>query len=175
MQIGPRLIQKEVGMTDNDQTTLDGEVTHIFAHRFVVQTKTGSALADLGPKGAERFALRKGEKVTLSGEMKPSELKVHTIRKEGGAAVAIEHKKPHSEPPHANDPHDADRKHAVATARANGFVVVGSPRRKPKHFEILGKDSAGDFVELHVELGGALRKTRPVENADPKWAVEMRN
>jgi len=58
---------------------------------------------------------------------------------------------------------------------ANGFEVVGNPRRKPKHFEILGRDAAGDFVEMHIELGGALRKTRPVEKDDPKWATELRN
>jgi hypothetical protein len=26
-----------------------------------------------------------------------------------------------------------------------------------------------------VELAGGLRKTRPVEKADPKWAAELRN
>jgi hypothetical protein len=162
-------------MTDNDQTSLAGEVTDVFAHRFVVRTKTGNILADLGPKGAEQAALREGDRVTLSGEMKPSELKVHTIQKEGGPPIVLEHKKPHPHHHHPHDHEDADPKHALATATANGFVVVGSPRREPKHFEILGKDAAGDFVELQIELGGALRKTRPVEKGDPKWATEIRN
>jgi hypothetical protein len=162
-------------MANDDQTTLAGEVTDIFAHRFVVRTETGKVLADLGPKGAGQITLREGDRVTLSGEMKPSEIKVHAIRKDGGQAVLIEHKKPHSSEPHPDGHHDADPKPALATAVANGFVVVGSPRRKPQHFEVLGKDAAGDFVELHIELGGALRKTRPVEKADPKWASELRN
>jgi hypothetical protein len=29
------------------------------------------------------------------------------------------------------------------------------------------------MVELHIELGGALRKTRPVHEDDPKWATEI--
>jgi hypothetical protein len=157
-------------MNDAAQTTLQGEVTEIFAHRFVVKTGTGRVLADLSPKGAEQIALRKGDQVTLSGEMKPSELKVRQIKRDGGPSITIEHKKPHP------NPHEqADPKHALETAVANGFTVVGNPRRKPEHFEILGRDCGGDFVELHVELGGALRKTRPVEEADSKWAAEIRN
>jgi hypothetical protein len=58
---------------------------------------------------------------------------------------------------------------------ANGFTVLGSPRRKPKHFEILGRDLAGDIVEPHVELDGSLRKTRPVREDDPKWGTEINN
>jgi hypothetical protein len=62
---------------------------------------------------------------------------------------------------------------ALKTAEANGFAVVGKPRRKPKHFEVLGRDAAGDMVELHIELDGALRKTKPVHEEDPKWAAEI--
>jgi hypothetical protein len=164
-------------MADDDQTTLTGEVTNIFAHRFVVRTETGKVLADLGPEGAEQVTLREGDRLTISGEMKLSEIKVRAIRRDGGQAVLIEHKKPDSSPwpPHPDDHHDdVDPKHALATAAANGFAVVGSPRRKPKHFELLGKDAGGNFVE-HIELGGALRKTRPAEKADTKWADELRN
>ncbi len=168
-------------MPDHILITLSGEVTDIFAHRFVVSTDTGKILADLGPKGLEQVMLREGDKVTLSGEMKPSELKVHTIQKASGPKIVLEHKKPHPHhdhhhphhPPHEHE--EADPKQALKTAAANGFAIVGNPRRKPKHFEILGKDSAGEFVELHIELGGALRKTRPVGKADPKWAAELRN
>ena len=53
--------------------------------------------------------------------------------------------------------------------------MIAEPRRKPKHFEILGRDAAGGYVELHIELAGALRKTRPLDRADPKWAAEIGN
>ena len=153
----------------HDQTTVTGEVTDIFAHRFVVRTPTGTILADLGPKGAEQVRLEAGDRVELTGEMKPSELKIHRITRGGARPVEIDHhKKPH------HDEHEAaDPKPALKTAEANGFTVLGQPRRKPKHFEILGRDAGGDLVELHVELDGTLRKTRPVEDADPKWAADI--
>ncbi len=106
---------------------------------------------------------------------RPSELKVHAIQKGRGPKIVLDHKKSPHHHHHPHDHEDADPKHALEIAAASGFAVVGLPRRKPKHFEILGKDKSGDFVELHVELAGGLRKTRPVEKADPKWAAELRN
>jgi hypothetical protein len=150
--------------------TLSGEVTDIFAHRFVVKTANGKVLADLGPKGADQVALKEGDRVELAGDLKPSELKVHSIAKNGAPLTLIDHpSKPH---PHEHD--EADPGPALKTAEANGFTVLGKPRRKPKHFEILGRDPAGDVVELHVELDGSLRKTRPVHDDDPKWATEIK-
>jgi hypothetical protein len=151
--------------------TLSGQVTDIFAHRFVIKTEKGKVLADLGPKGVERVPLQEGDQVELVGDMKPSELKVHSIAVDGGRPILVEHPgKPHH-PPHQLE--EAEPVAALKTAEANGFTVLGKPRRKPKHFEVLGRDSAGDMVELHIELDGALRKTKPVHEDDPKWAAEI--
>ncbi len=155
-------------MSPDSQTSLTGDVTDVFAHRFVVKTSTGKVLADLGPKGAEQVSLQAGDHVELSGEMKPSELKVGRIAKGGGPSVDIEHKKPR-----LDEHDDADPEPALQTVEANGFTVLGAPRRKPKHFEILGRDKAGDFVELHVEFDGSLRKTKPVEVDEEKWSHEL--
>jgi hypothetical protein len=160
-------------MSDHHHSTLTGEVTDIFAHRFVVLTKTRKILADLGPKGAEQVALRLGDKVTMSGEMKASELKVHKIQKEGGPTIGLDHKKPRRR--HHEEHDDADPKLALETVRRQGFSVAAGPRHKPRHFEILGKDSRGDLVELHLEFGGALRHARAATKDDPKWADEMRD
>jgi hypothetical protein len=159
---------------DHERRTrsLSGQVTDIFAHRFVVQRDKGKVLADLGPKGAEQVSLRVGDQVDLIGEMKPSELKVHSIARNGERRVLIEHPGRPDHPLH--EPDAADPKVAIKTAEANGFAVVGEPRRKPKHFEVLGRDAAGDIVELHIELGGALHKTKPVHEDDPKWATEIK-
>ncbi|MBV9064846.1 MAG: hypothetical protein JO004_03645 [Methylobacteriaceae bacterium] len=153
-------------MSHNDHTTLTGTVTDIFAHRFVVKTSAGNVLADLTPHGARQVQLREGDTVVLSGERKPSEVKVSRITCNGHTAISIEHKGEHK---HVG----ADPKRAVHAARKNGFAVIGAPRRKPKHFEVLGRDEGGDFVELHIELDGEIRKTRPIEKRDPKWADEL--
>jgi hypothetical protein len=58
--------------------------------------------------------------------------------------------------------------------RREGSWRPAEPRRKPKHFEICGKDAAGDLVELHVDLRGALRKTRLAKNDNPQCTVDLR-
>src|SRR5450755_73673 len=76
MRFGTFPPKRRLSMNHDAQTTLQGEVADIFAHRFVVKTGSNKVLADLTPKGAEQIALHKGDRVMLSGEMKPSELKV---------------------------------------------------------------------------------------------------
>jgi hypothetical protein len=156
----------------DDITTIIGVVADVFGHRFVIATKSGKVLADLGPKGAELIALREGDEVTLAGEMKPTELKVSTITRKGEAAIAVEHKKkPHEQDPAPHRKHDAEADPAIAlkAARDAGYAVVGSPRRKPQHFEVLGRNARGGFVELHIEFDGDVRKRRPIESGDQKW------
>jgi len=166
-------------MSHDARTTHIGQVTDVFAHRFVVRTATGKILADLGPKGAERLAVREGDQVEMSGETKPSELKVQRIARNGEQPVNIEHGKhrpdQHDMPvPHEDHEHaEADPAPALRTVETNGFTVLGVPRRKPKHFEILGRDKAGDLVEMHVELDGTLRKTKPIDQEDGKWKAEI--
>ncbi len=165
-------------MDPNARMTFTGQVTDVFAHRFVVETAAGKILADLGPKGAERLTLRAGDQVEVSGEMKPSELKVHRIVRSGEEPVAVAHKTAETDgrdspKPHPHGHPEADIAPALRTVEANGFAVLGAPRRRPKHFEILGRDKAGDLVELHVELNGTLRKSKPVEADDAKWKAEI--
>jgi hypothetical protein len=149
-------------MPDHHTVAVTGKVAHVFAHRFVVETDQGVMLADLTPRGAEQHALRIGEVVSLSGEMKPSELKVSQLTV-GKTTIVIEHKKPHDHHPHA-EPSDA-----IRVARDAGFEPLGQPHRKPKHFEVLGRRDR-QLTELHVELNGNIRKMKPVENGDPKWS-----
>src|ERR1700742_4262599 len=108
-----------------------GKITHVFAHRFVVETAKGAVLADVTPHGAEAVTLRPGAEVTLEGEMKPSELKVFRFTCEG-KSTTIEHKKKHRD---HHDHHDARAAPELARpgARKAGFEPVGEPRRKPKH------------------------------------------
>jgi hypothetical protein len=164
-QSGPlspdHLTIKELQMPDHQTTVITGKVTHIFGHRFVVETDRGAVLADMTPKGTEQHSLRVGEVVKLQGEMKPSELKV-SLFTVGKTTITIEHKKQNDHHPHA-EPGDA-----LKAARAAGFETVGKPRRKPKHFEVLGRRN-DQLTELHIELDGHIRKMKPVEGTDPKW------
>lgn len=162
----------------HENCRVEGRITDIFFHRFVIERHDGSRiLADLGPAGVEAFPITAGLDVIAQGEMKPSELKVHEIARAGAKPIKIGHKKPgpphkphhhgpHHEGPHHHEPADpALAKDAVARA---GLDVLGEPRRKPKHFEVLARRD-GAFVECHVELDGHIRKEKPVAADDAKW------
>lgn len=149
-------------MPHHETVTVAGKITHVFGHRFVVQADHEPVLADITPKGLEQIELRLGDSVELTGEKKPSELKVTQFTRDG-RTVTIAHKEKHHE--HHGD---ADPKVALKAARAAGFATLGEPRRKPKHFEVLGERDAR-FTELHIELDGHIRKMKPVDRHDPKW------
>jgi hypothetical protein len=145
---------------------LSGTVTHIFAHRFVVQTDTGPVLGDLTPRGREKITLRVGDRVELEGEMKPSELKVRRLSQNGGKVVEFEPEKGKEHFP------KAESGIALRSAEMAGFETLGAPRRKPKHFEVLARRD-GRLSELHIELDGHIRKVRS-DVDQHKWAEAMR-
>ncbi len=151
-------------MPHHNVITVSGRITHVFGHRFVVQASSGTVLCDVTPKGLERIQLHVGDSVELEGEKKPSELKVARFTRDN-TTVTIEHKEKHH---HHHDDH-ADPGAALKSAKAAGFDIRGEPRRKPKHFEVLGERDA-HFTELHIELDGYIRKMKPVDRHDPKWA-----
>jgi hypothetical protein len=150
----PKNESQGFNMPDHHTVSITGRISHVFAHRFVVETDEGPVLADVTPKGLEQHALLVGETVELTGEMK-------TI-------VVIDKKKPHHRDDHA-DPDDA-----LKAAREAGFETLGEPRRKPKHFEVLGRRDQA-LMELHIELDGHIRKMKPVDAVDPKWAEALRH
>jgi hypothetical protein len=149
-------------MPDHHIITVTGRITHVFVHRFVVQTRHDAVLCDVTPRGLELIQLHVGDIVELEGEKKPSELKVARFTRDD-IAVTLEHKEKHRQ----HD--DADPGPALKAARSAGFATLGEPRRKPKHFEVLGERDAR-FTELHIELDGHIRKMKPVDRHDPKWA-----
>ncbi|MFB0487675.1 hypothetical protein ABIE45_000261 [Methylobacterium sp. OAE515] len=157
----------------HDTTALSGTIRHVFAHRFTIEADGRTHLADLGPKGADAFALASGLHVTLEGERRPSEIKVTRISAAGRDPVEIHHKKPH----HAPGPKRADTRpdgpadpaHALAAAAAAGWTVAEAPRRKPRHFELLARRGEAAATELHVDFSGTIYKEKPAEPA--KWAT----
>ena len=150
------------------RATVSGKIIHVFAHRFVVQTTRGAILADLTPKGLDQVSVHQGDDVSLEGEQKPSELKVTRFTRDG-KTVQIEHKEKHHEKDH---PH-ADPTIVLKSARTAGFEPIGEPRRKPRHFEVLGRRH-GELFELHIELDGHIRKTKSAASDDRKWDAVLR-
>lgn len=182
-------------MPHHETIALSGIIRHVFAHRFTLEADGRLMLADLGPKGADAFALTEGLRVTVAGERRPSEIKVAEIAREGETPVVIHHKKPHHgvgerrhkggqgprhdlrhhEPRphghHAGHRHEeADPALALRAADAAGFSAKGAPRRKPKHFEVLARRSDGPWVELHIDLDGGLYKVKALPPDGGKWA-----
>lgn len=154
-------------MPPHDMISLHGKVVDIFAHRFVIETKDGRHLADLGPDGAKRFPLEIGDDVSLTGARKPSEIKVSDIARKDSARLQLEHKKKKPKPHHDHD--DVEPKAALDAVKAAGFAVLADPRRKPKHFEILARKGS-KIEELRVELDGHIRKSKPVSADERKWS-----
>ena len=76
-----------------------GEITEIFAHRFVLKTLSRNVLADLTPHGLEIVTLRVGDKVSIEGEQNPSEIKVSKLER-NGETFEIAHG-PHDKHAHA--------------------------------------------------------------------------
>jgi hypothetical protein len=150
---------------------ISGMVTDIFAHRFVLKTKDGTLLGDLTPHGATEVRLHIGDAVDIEGEQKPSEIKVSKITHEG-RTIVIAHKPPKHDDKHTDHHPHADPAPALAAAKAAGYRIVGEPRRKPKHFEVLGRNGNG-FHELHIELDGHIRKSRSLDSDDHKWKSEV--
>jgi hypothetical protein len=143
-----------------------GTITHVFAHRFVVSTDSGPVLADLTPRGLEQHTLRIGETIALEGEVKPSELKVLRLTV-GGKTICVAHQ---GSGPHHHDETQPDV--ALTSARDAGFDTIGRLRRKPKHFEVLGRRE-GRLAELHIEMDGHIRKMKDVPADDHKWRGEI--
>ncbi len=139
-------------MPHHEQVKIAGTVVDIFAHRFVLDTTKGHVLADIGPKGAEKFHLKMGGTVTIEGEQKPSEIKVTAISMEGGKTVVTDHPRPHDDKDHV------DPKIASDAAVAAGYTVTGKIHRKPKHFEVQVRNKLGHDAELHIGLDGHIRK-----------------
>jgi hypothetical protein len=157
----------------------NGKVSDIFAHRFILETADGKCLADLTPHGADAVKLKSGDEIVIEGEQKPSEVKVLKLERSGQIFV-IAHKPPKHEKPnhhkpghHRPDHHrEADASIAKTAVKNAGYEVIGEPRRKPKHFEILGKKEKS-YQELHVEFDGSIYKEKPIPAHDHKWQTEI--
>jgi hypothetical protein len=154
-------------------------VRDLFAHRFVLRTTDGCVLADLTPEGAERIQLLVGDEITIEGEKKPSEIKVRRIER-GGEVVDLS-----EEPSRRGKTSDKikagdaslgeDAASATRIVTEAGLTPIGKPRRKHKHFEILGREAGGNLVEWHIDRDGTIGKKKLVESDSDKWSDEIKD
>jgi hypothetical protein len=63
-------------------------------------------------------------------------------------------------------------RHGRINLGAGDFKILGSPRRKPKHIEVLGRRK-GEVCELHVEFEGHIRKSKHVAKDNQKWGPNL--
>ncbi|TXM97054.1 hypothetical protein FV242_32520 [Methylobacterium sp. WL64] len=156
-------------MTDTQTEPFDaaGTVWAVFGHRFALDGAGGRILADLGPKGAAGIVLAAGDRVSLRGTRKPSEIKVTRLTLADGSTRTIDWPEKDASKKDARktgaaktEGHGhpvADPALAVRAAEAAGYAVAGAPERKPRHFELQGaKDGVRHTV--YVALDGTIRK-----------------
>jgi hypothetical protein len=179
-----------------ESTKVSGRVEHMFAHRFTVRTADAVILADLTPHGARHVPLKNGDDVVITGEQKPSEIRVESIAIGPRTYVLPPHPEPRPEPRHGGGPHHGpghhDRNHGPhhhgpgrhgpgheaeidvdttalkATLASEGYAVVGEARLRHRHAEFLAR-KGGNLVEVHVEFDGHIRKVKPAD-VESKWA-----
>jgi hypothetical protein len=155
---------------DEAIVTIKGTILDVFAHRFVVETAKGKILADFGKHNLEKITIKSGDEVELTGEQKPSELKIYKMTLNGKPVVLEPKEKDHHK---HEEMKSVDPGIAIHAAKKEHVNVIGKPHRKPQHFEVLGKNPQGELVELHIEFDGKLRKSKPVNPDDEKWAQEL--
>ncbi|SFG30132.1 hypothetical protein [Methylobacterium gossipiicola] len=134
-----------------------GTIWAVFGHRFALEGPGGRILADLGPEGAAGLTLTPGDTVTVAGERKPTEIKVHRLTLGDGSVHTVAR-------PAKAESTPADPQAALGVARVAGYAPSGEPKRKPKHFEVPATRDGAAFT-LHVTLDGHLRKAEPARAA----------
>ncbi|MCJ2036047.1 hypothetical protein [Methylobacterium sp. J-068] len=136
-----------------------GTIWAVFGHRLAIEGPDGRILVDLGPEGAKGLALKPGDTIAVTGERRPSEIKVASLTLPDGTQHAIPWKAPHhpGKPDHA----PADPAIAVAALERAGYRLEGEVKRKPKHFELRAVKDGTAFA-MHVALDGTIRRANPV-------------
>ena len=170
-----------------EKTVAAGVVEYVFDHRFVVKTADKRILADLTPHGAKHVPINCGDEVVITGEQKPSEIRVETIaigprtyvlppqpeqmRGFGRHFAGPEHHRgPHH---HGPGPHRRPHDNVINTSAIKktledeGYFIVGDVRLRHRHAEWLVRKD-GQMFEIHTDFEGDIRKVKAVD-AEQKW------
>jgi hypothetical protein len=150
-----------------DPARIAGTVTDIFGHRFVVETPDGKVLVDVGPKGAEKFVVKRGDKIEIEGDRNPDELRARRVTLADGHAYEVD--KPGKSwrewltgkrPP---QPGTSSAEDAKRIATEKGYQVTGDPVATKKHFKVMASKDGRNY-ELQVHGDGRIEQ-RPAFGA----------
>lgn len=143
-------------MPHHHDVKTSGTITDVFGHRFVVKTRTGTVLADIGPDAAARITLGANQPVKLEGEQKPTEIKVHRISV-GGSAYVEAHHEPRDRKEHGEQENDFTAADAKRIAEKEGFRIVGALTPHKKHYEATA-EHGGSRHDIHVHKDHIMKK-----------------
>jgi hypothetical protein len=136
-----------------------GTVTDVFGPRFVVETATGKILVDIGPKGAGKVAIKRGEKIEIDGDRRQNELRARRVTLADGHAYKVGPRgtwgdwllgRPAPGPVAAFGPAEAKK-----FATDKGYEVTGTPIATKEHFAVMAT-KAGSKYELAVHRDGRI-------------------
>jgi len=134
-----------------------GTVRDVFGHRFVLTTDDGPILADVGLHHPESIKLKVGAKVNIAGRQTPGEIEVRLFQSGRGKTIAL-----HKHQKNNSSDEESELEAAANVALDAGYIVVGEPIRKSKHFE-LKTFRGGRRYELHIMPNGDIRKEKPLQ------------
>jgi hypothetical protein len=149
-----------------------GTVTDVFGPRFVVETATGNVLVDIGPKGADKVVIKRGEKIEIEGDRHRDELNARRVTLADGHAYEVGKRgrnwrewlgiRPAAAPIGPFGPAEAKK---LATEK--GYQVSGEPVATKEHFTVIASKDGKNY-ELHVHHDGKIEQPVPFGTAEAK-------
>lgn len=136
--------------------TISGTVTDTFGSRFVIQTETGKVLVDLGSKGTEKVAVKRGDKIQIEGDREDDQLRARRVTMSDGKAFVIDKRgRSWTEWLLGKSPQPAttfSAAQATKVATDKGYQVSGEPVAKKKHYALMAtKDGKSYELDIHVD------------------------
>jgi hypothetical protein len=134
-----------------EQTKINGTVGDVFGSRFVLETSSGKVLVELSPKGADKVALKAGDKIDVEGDRRANQLRAQRVTLANGQAYTITKKTRTWREFVTGTAAKPDVKAAFGSAEAKniatteGYNVAADPVPEKKHFAVQATKDAKAF------------------------------
>lgn len=160
------------GVAFAEPARIVGTVTDVFGPRFVVETATGKVLVDIGRKGADKVAIKRGEKIEIEGDRNKDQLRARRVTLANGHAYEVGKRgrswrewlvgKSAPEPTGSFGAAEAKK-----FATEKGYQVSGEPVATKKHFSVMAAKD-GRSYELQVHRDGKVEQRLAFGAAEAK-------